>query len=39
MGYDLGILGGRIVDGSGDPWYFGDIGIAGKKIRRFGSIS
>ncbi len=38
MGYDIGILGGRIVDGAGNPWYYGDIGIAGKKIAAIGRI-
>ena len=35
---DIGILGGRIVDGAGNPWYFGDIGVAGKKIAKIGKI-
>jgi N-acyl-D-amino-acid deacylase len=38
MGYDIGILGGRMVDGTGNPWYYGDIGIAGKKIAKVGKI-
>ncbi|HEX9908923.1 MAG TPA: D-aminoacylase [Thermoplasmata archaeon] len=38
MSYDLGILNGRIVDGSGNPWYYGDIGIVGKKIERIGRV-
>jgi N-acyl-D-amino-acid deacylase len=36
--FDIGILGGRIVDGAGNPWYFGDIGVAGKKIAKIGKI-
>jgi len=35
---DIGILGGRIVDGAGNPWYRCDIGILGKKIARMGRI-
>ena len=35
---DIGILGGRIVDGAGNPWYIGDIGVAGKKIAKMGKI-
>jgi len=35
---DIGILGGRIVDGAGNPWYIGDIGVAGKKIAKIGKI-
>jgi N-acyl-D-amino-acid deacylase len=34
MSYDIGILGGRIVDGAGNPWYYGDIGITGKRIEK-----
>ncbi len=36
--FDIGILGGRIVDGAGNPWYCGDVGIAGKKIAKIGKI-
>ncbi|TWT89441.1 serine hydrolase [Stieleria varia] len=35
---DLVIKGGRIVDGSGAPWYFGDVGIDDGKIVRIGNI-
>jgi len=35
---DIGILGGRIVDGTGNPWYYGDIGIKGKRIAKIGRI-
>ncbi len=38
MKFDIGILGGRIVDGAGNPWYHGDVGIAGRKIVRIGKI-
>lgn len=30
--YDLLIHGGRIVDGSGNPWFYGDLAIAGDRI-------
>lgn len=30
--YDVVIEGGRIVDGTGNPWYPGDIGIRGDRI-------
>lgn len=30
--YDVVILGGKIVDGSGNPWYYGDVGIKGDRI-------
>ena len=30
--YDIVILNGRIIDGTGNPWYYGDVGIAGDRI-------
>lgn len=30
--YDVVITGGRIVDGTGNPWYYGDVGIRGDRI-------
>ena len=38
MKYDVGILNGHIVDGAGNPWYKGDIGISGKVIKKIGKI-
>jgi dihydroorotase/N-acyl-D-amino-acid deacylase len=32
--YDVVISGGRIVDGSGNPWFYGDVAIAGDRIVR-----
>ncbi|MGD9346705.1 MAG: D-aminoacylase [Candidatus Aminicenantes bacterium] len=32
--YDVLILNGRIVDGTGNPWYYGDIAIRGDRIVR-----
>ncbi len=32
--YDLVITGGRIIDGSGNPWFYGDIGIRRERISR-----
>ena len=32
--YDLLITGGRIVDGSGNAWFYGDIAIKGDRIAR-----
>ena len=37
-GYDVVIRGGRIVDGSGAPWFIADIGIRGGKIAKIGRI-
>jgi dihydroorotase/N-acyl-D-amino-acid deacylase len=31
-GYDVVIAGGKIVDGTGNSWYYGDIGIRGDRI-------
>src|ERR1700681_3476508 len=36
--YDIVIHGARIVDGTGNPWYLGDIGIAGDRIVAVGKI-
>jgi len=30
--YDVLSTGGRIVDGTGNPWYFGDVALSGDKI-------
>ena len=35
---DLVIRGGRVVDGTGSPWYIADVGIDDGKIVRIGSI-
>jgi N-acyl-D-amino-acid deacylase len=32
LDYDTIIKGGRIIDGSGNPWYKGDIAVAGEEI-------
>lgn len=31
-GFDIVISGGRIVDGTGNAWYYGDLGIRGDRI-------
>ncbi len=35
---DLLIRGGRIVDGSGNPWYWGDLGIKDGRIAAIGRV-
>ncbi|MEO7457432.1 MAG: hypothetical protein ABIY52_14300, partial [Gemmatimonadaceae bacterium] len=30
--YDVVITGGKIVDGSGNPWRYGDVGVRGDRI-------
>jgi N-acyl-D-amino-acid deacylase len=37
--FDLVITQGHIIDGSGSPWYSGDIGIRGGKIAAIGNLS
>jgi len=37
--YDVVIRGGRIVDGTGNPWFEGDVGIQGGRITAVGLIS
>src|ERR1700733_7549652 len=37
--YDIVIQGGRIVDGTGNPWYMGDIGIANDRIVATGKLN
>src|SRR5262245_58321833 len=36
--FDVVLRGGRVVDGSGAPWYVADVGIQGGKIVRIGRI-
>jgi len=38
MRFDIGILGGRIVDGAGNPWYYGDLGISDGRIAKVGKV-
>ncbi len=37
--YDLLITGGKIIDGSGNPWYYGDIAIKDGKIAAMGKLT
>ncbi len=37
--FDLLITNAKIIDGTGNPWYIGDIGIQKGKIKRIGDLS
>jgi len=37
--YDVVIRNGRIIDGSGNPWYEADVGIVADRIVRIGNLS
>jgi N-acyl-D-amino-acid deacylase len=37
--YDLIITGGKIVDGTGGSWYYGDVGIKGDTIAALGKLN
>jgi N-acyl-D-amino-acid deacylase len=36
--FDYVILGGRILDGTGNPWYRADVGITGDRITAIGDL-
>jgi N-acyl-D-amino-acid deacylase len=37
--FDIVITNGHIIDGTGSPWYSGDLGIRGGKIASIGNLS
>src|SRR5437763_8904745 len=37
--YDLVIRHGKIVDGSGNPWFYGDVAVKGDRIVALGRVS
>ena len=37
--FDLLIVNARIVDGTGNPWYVGDVGIRGERIAAVGRLA
>jgi N-acyl-D-amino-acid deacylase len=37
--FDLKIINGRIIDGTGAPWYRGDVGVRGDTITAIGDLS
>jgi len=32
--YDLVIRGARVLDGTGNPWFYADVGVSGERIAR-----
>lgn len=38
MSYDLLIKNGKVVDGAGNPWYWGDVAVAGDRIAAIGRL-
>jgi dihydroorotase/N-acyl-D-amino-acid deacylase len=36
--YDIIIMNGRIVDGTGNPWFYGDVAIRGDRIVKVGRL-
>jgi N-acyl-D-aspartate/D-glutamate deacylase len=39
MQFDIVIRNGRVLDGTGNPWYRADIGISGDRIRAMGQLT
>jgi N-acyl-D-amino-acid deacylase len=37
--YDLVIRNGKIVDGTGNPWFYGDLAVKGDKIAALGNVA
>src|SRR5258708_7365850 len=36
--FDIVIVNGHIIDGTGSPWYSGDVGIRGGRIAAIGNL-
>ena len=36
--FDIVIHGGRLIDGTGNPWFYGDVAIKAGKIAGIGKI-
>jgi N-acyl-D-amino-acid deacylase len=36
--YDVVIVNGQVIDGSGNPWFYGDVAVKGGKIVKIGRV-
>ena len=39
MAFDVIIKNGKVIDGTGNPWFKGDVGINGERISQIGRLS
>ncbi|MCK4438746.1 amidohydrolase family protein, partial [Candidatus Bathyarchaeota archaeon] len=39
LSFDIIIKNGRIIDGTGNPWYKADVGISGDRVESIGDLS
>jgi N-acyl-D-amino-acid deacylase len=37
--FDIVIHGGKVIDGTGNPWFYGDVGIKNGKIASIGKVA
>jgi len=37
--YDIILKNGKIIDGAGNPWFYGDVGIIKDKVVSIGDLS
>ena len=37
--FDLLVENGRVIDGTGNPWFYGDIGVRGRRIEAMGDLA
>ncbi|MEK6566908.1 MAG: D-aminoacylase, partial [Bacteroidota bacterium] len=36
--FDVLIINAKVVDGTGNPWFYGDVGIEGERIAAIGKL-